>query len=501
MENKKDVVMEGINNAIKEINKEYKIKGSKNYFVNNDDLDTLEDWLFFHFSLLGSDYENMNCQICLTIKDRLHGEFRNKFFNYSKLEPKRDSTAPLSYIIYKLSRIDNYEVWIASNIFKQGGKDLRRTQERVLLSNVLYVDIDEVEGSEDLDYNNKDYNKKLVELLYKNYPIAKIIPPSDIVASGSGLHLYFYINPVLLTSESRFTYIECLRDLTKLYNGDSACVDISRILRPPSTFNKKEKFYIYNEELEEKIITPKKVELVEKNEESYTLTNIYTLLMKYKKELKDTTNNKKSKKGKNTQATQAIKKQKRNCNDNFDLQPYEENENYPNQYLVQDLLYFMKNRDNDCEGVRHNLLFCFYFAFRKYCLMGLEETETNIELINKSFKQPLTEKELFSMLEELKNYNFYNGITNVKVKEMIHMLDREIYYMRGIYANSQEERKQLKLKKDRRIKKEKYINKKPTRTEIMICILNNPMKTNVELANILNISTKTIQRVKKDLYE
>ena len=32
------------------------------------------------------------------------------------------------------------------------------------------------------------------------------------------------------------------------------------------------------------------------------------------------------------------------CNDNFELTQYEEDNNYPKQYLVQDLLYFMKNR-------------------------------------------------------------------------------------------------------------------------------------------------------------
>lgn len=498
----KDEFMEEINTKIKEINQEYKIKKLDNYYADNDDLDVLEDWLFYHFSLTGTEYENTNCQICITIKNSISGEIRNKFFNYSKLEPKRDSTAPLSYIIYHLSRVSYYELWIASNMFIHGCKNLRRTQERVLLSKVLYIDIDNVKGSEELDYNHKDYNKALVDLLYKNYLITKVIPPSEIVASGSGLHLYFYIKPFLFIDESRKSYVDCLRALTKLYKGDCSCVDIARILRPPSSFNKKDKFFVYDDELDKNVITPKKVELMERKEEEYTLSNLVTLIKKCKSEDDDNNKSKekqKAKSEKNTQATQVIKKRKKNCNDNFELTEYEENENYPQQYLVQDLLYFMKNRNCDCEGVRHNLLFCFYFAFRKYCFMELETAETYIKSLNDLFVEPLTEKELSDLIKKLHSYDLYNGITNVKVKEMVKMLNEEIPYMRGTYTENKDERKQIKLKRDRRISKQKYKPKKPTRTEIEICILNNPTKTNVELANILNISTKTIQRVKKDL--
>lgn len=485
--NTKDEFMEEIKTNIKKIENEYK-KEMDNYYFENDDLEVLGEWLDNHFYLLCTDFENYKCQICVTIKNNLTGEFRNKFFPYAKLDPVRTTTAPLSYVIYNLAQIENYEIWVASNLFKNLPKP-RRTQENVLLSKVLYIDIDNVKGSEDLDWNNPNYNKQLVELLYKNYPITKYIPPSEIVASGSGLHLYFYIDTFLFTNESKLDYTDTLRALTKLYNGDCNCVDVSRILRPPSTFNKKDKF-----------TKPKKVELVEQTEKEYTLSKLDVLINKFQSEANHKEQSKKKPKlDKNTQAQQRVKKAKRDYNDNFELTDYEENEKYPNQYLVQDLLYFMKNRNYDCDGVRHKLLFCFYFAFKKYCSKDKEEIEEYIISINKLFVEPLKAKELTDIFTELENYNFYNGITNLKVKEMVRLLDEEIPFMRGTYTENQTEKRQIKLERDRRIVKQKYQHKKPTRTEIEICILNNPTKTNVELANILNISTKTIQRVKKDL--
>lgn len=485
--NTKDEFMEEIKANIKKIEQEYQTKKLYNYDSDDDDLDILENWLCNHFYFENDYLENYNSQICITIKNTQTGDFRNKFFNYSKLKPKRDSTAPLSYIICNLARIEHYELWIASNMFI-GGATPRRTQERVLFSNVLYIDIDKVKGSEDLDWNNPNYNNQLVELLYKNYPVTKYIPPSEIVASGSGLHLYFYINTFHFTSESKSNYTDILRDLTKLYNGDCSCVDIARILRPPSTFNKKGKF-----------TKPKKVELVEQTQEQYTLTNLDNLINRYKKQYGIDIKQKKLKKAKSEKNTQAKQRIKKDYNDNFELNEYIENEDYPKQYLIQDLLFFMKNRNYDCEGVRHNLLFCFYFAFKKYCMMNQETIEININSINKLFVEPLTEKELKDILTELENYNFYNGITNIKVKQMLKLKDEEIPFMKGTYTDNQAEKRNIILDRKRNLSKQKYKYKKPSKTIIITCILNNPEKSDIEIANLLNINRTTVYRHRKDL--
>lgn len=486
---KENTLKEKINNYIKQINEEYKIKNLWNYDEDDKtDLDYIEEWLVNHF-VCDEQFEFFKMKICITIKDITTDEFINKFFDYNKLNPKRTLTPPLSYIIYKLSLKSDLEIYIANNLFIST-RFPRRKQENVILSNVLYVDIDKVKGSENLNYNSKDYNKQLLDLFYKNYEVAKIIPPSEIVASGSGLHLYFYIDTLFFNQENRFDYIKTLKDLTTLYNGDSNCVDCARILRPIKTFNKKGKF-----------TTPKQVEQLECTEIKYKLCQIEILILRCNEKLKPNT---KQKIKKSTPLKEGVKKIKSNKykDDYFELQEYENYSNYsnyPNQYLIQDLLFYLSNREGYIEGYRHNFIYCLYFSLKVYCLLENEQIETYIKDINQLFKKPLTEKELIDILNELSIYNFYNGITNIKVKEMLNFDDEEILKMRGTYTSNPDERKQIKLERDRRISKQKYINKKPSRENIINCILHNPNKTNIELAKILNISTKTIQRVKKDL--
>jgi len=475
-----------IKNYINEINEEYKINDLDNYDEDDKtDLDYIEDWLISHF-YCSEEFDNIKKQICVTIKDIDTDEFINKFFDYNKLMPQRYKTTPLSYIIYKLSLKEDLEIYIANNLFI-GTKEPRRKQEKVILSNVLYVDIDKVKGSENLNYNSKDYNKKLLDLFYKNYEVAKIIPPSEIVASGSGLHLYFYIDTLYFNQENRFDYINTLKDLTNLYNGDCNCVDSARILRPIKTFNKKGKF-----------TTPKQVEQLECKEIKYKLCQIEILILKCNEKLKPNT---KQKIKKITPLQDGVKKVKSNKHkdDYFELQEYEIYSNYPNQYLIQDLLFYLSNREGYIEGYRHNFIYCLYFSLKVYCLLENEQIETYIKDINQLFKKPLTEKEIIDILNELSEYNFYNGITNVKVKEMLKFDDEEIIKMRGTYSNNSDERKQIKLARDRRISKQKYINKKPTKTIIINCILNNPTKTNQQLADLLNISISTIKRAKREL--
>jgi len=485
---KQNTLKDKLKNYINEINEEYKINNINNYDYDEDnkaDLDYIEEWLISHF-YCDEEFEFFKMKICVTIKDITTDEFINKFFDYSKLLPKRNKTTPLSYIIYKLSLKEDLEIYIANNLFVST-RFPRRKQENVILSNVLYVDIDQVKGSENLNYNSKDYNKQLLDLFYKNYEVSKIIPPSEIVASGSGLHLYFYIDTLFFNQENRFDYITVLKELTNLYNGDCNCVDCSRILRPIKTFNKKGKF-----------TTPKQVEQLECKEIKYKLCQIEILILKCNEKLKPNT---KQKIKKITPLQDGVKKVKSNKHkdDYFELQEYETYSNYPNQYLIQDLLYYLSNREGYIEGYRHNFIYCLYFSLKVYCLLENEQIETYIKDINQLFKKPLTEKELIDILKELSEYNFYNGITNIKVKEMLKFNDEEIIKMRGTYTSNSDERKQIKLERDRRISKQKYINKKPTKTIIINCILNNPEKSDIEIANLLNINRTTVYRHRKDL--
>lgn len=75
--------------------------------------------------------------------------------------------------------------------------------------------------------------------------------PSICVSSGNGYHFYWLLNSFSSDNNNRIEQIN--RALVKKFNGDKACVDISRILRVPGTFNTKDpanpkpvKFLWYN---------------------------------------------------------------------------------------------------------------------------------------------------------------------------------------------------------------------------------------------------------------
>lgn len=510
--------IEFLKNKIKEIRSNYKtdteykdyLDGIKNKKFETIDYD-LESRFRFYYSEHYYKKDILNKMVCVCLKNIYTNEFFNKYFQFSSLMPARESTPPLTYILSKLYELDDYEVYIVNNIVRSQ-KNPNHRLENILFSNVLYVDIDTVRGSEELDINSKDYNQELLKLFYKNYDVRKFIAPSKIIASGTGLHLYFYLeNAFYLQNEkSRADYLRILRSLILAYGGDLNCCDITRILRPPLSYNKKSKFN-----------KPKQVQILEDNETEYNIYKIEQAIKKYNQSIK--TNNWieeivdnpetlpfyncpiltftvpliKIENKKNNADT--ILKDTSKKDDYFQIQDYEQNRKFPNNYLIQDLLYYIKNRNGQVKGNRRNLLYIFYFCFKQYCKMTNEQIEEYIYKVNNLFSEKLKIKEIEKYLIYLNDYELYQGITNLKVSKILNFKDEEIKIMRGTYTDNQKERKEIKLKRDREIIKNKYQKKKPNRTFIIETIQNNPTKTNVELAKLINVSTKTIQRVKKEL--
>lgn len=480
----------------------------------------------FKFNGFGNDFDesnffdNYNKQVGIVFKNIKTKEFYNKFFDYSVVYPKRESTANLSYILYYLYQLEDYEIYILNNILR-GQKNQRRVQENIAFSNVIYIDIDHIKGSDDLDINDEDYAEQLNDLLYAHYDFLDMFEDLEFNAnaSGTGLHLYFKIKTLYMNKKNTERYLKIASNLTRIFNGDMNCVDTARILRPCQSYNKKEKF-----------VNPKLVECVGlgKDCKAYYLEELEQMIEKYdrneRKKQKDipsgfyeiecdevvftdepipittsTTTKIKNKTEaiiKEANTTTGKRKQKDTY---FKLTDYKINENFPNQYLIQDLLFFIQNRNGYCKGYRRNLLFIFYFCFRQYCLMSAYQTRKYIYKINNLFQEPLKQKEVEEYLKYLSNYDLCTGITNNKVCQILKFEEEEITFMRGSYNVSQEERKKIKLDRDRRVKREQYQHKKPTHTEIEICMKNNQSKTNQEIADLLGISVRTIQRVKKKL--
>lgn len=524
--------IELLKNKINEIRNDYKLI-DKNSLQGLTELQKLNEFLLQNYQC-NSIYDKCKKQICISFRNIKTKEFYNKYFDCSSIAPKRKTTCPLSYLIYKLNDLADYEIFIACNIL-QSRAEQSRQQYNFRFSNILYVDIDVVKGSETLDINSADYNKNLLRLLYENYPIIATITPSKIIGSGSGVHLYFDIDTVEFNNVTRLKYHDILYRLTYVFDGDFNCVDVARILRPPYTYNRKEKFN-----------NPKKVEILESNSKRYKLYELEQLLNVY--DLKNVqqipegfieiencfefpfsendNNNFDNLKGKvddtifideddllndeeiitdnwkieilSDENTTIHKKQKK-ADNIFNLTDYKQNDDFPNNYLVQDLLFYIQNRNGFCIGARRNILFCFYFAFRQYCLMNEKNAVAYTMLINKMFKKPLPQSDLEYYFKYLSEYNLYRGIKNIKVANLLHFREEEIIYMRGIYTADMEEKRLIRQERAKERYRTNYKKKKPDRNTIITCIINNPLKTNVELADILHISTKTIQRIKKTL--
>ena len=220
--------IELLKDKIKEIRNNYKTI-DKISLQDLTELQKLDEFLLQNYQC-STIYEKCKKQLCIAFRNIKTKEFYNKYFDCSSIAPKRKTTCPLSYLIYKLNDLEDYEIFIACNIL-QSRSEQSRQQQNFRFSNILYVDIDSVKGSEKLDINSSDYNKKLLQLLYKNYPIISIIKPSKIVGSGSGVHLYFDIDTVEFNNEIRLRYHAILYRLTYAYDGDFNCVDVARILR------------------------------------------------------------------------------------------------------------------------------------------------------------------------------------------------------------------------------------------------------------------------------
>lgn len=546
--------IEFIKTTINEIREEYKLNYEN--IIYNEEMNNLNEYILQNYQCC-TVYEKYRKQICLTFKNVKTKEFYNKFFDSSTIYPKRKSTCPLSYIIYKLSELQDYEIYIACNLLISRA-DQSRERKNFSFSNILYVDIDTVRGSEFLDINSHNYNEELLKLFHKNYEISEIIKPSQIIASGSGLHLYFCIDTInLFQYEERSKYLNTLSKLTHIYDGDFNCVDIARILRPPCSYNKKNKFS-----------TPKKVEVIESNSKKYTLTEIEQLLYKYKfgnrlveiEELEDWNkckfrNNNDSfvvpegfvlmntceklpfndntntffsdfifaenediyidEEENNLMGSSCIDKiiidvelleektketkTKKKTDNYFNISSYEINHSFPNQYLIQDLLYYIKNRDGYCKGKRRNLLFIFYFCFKKYVSMNYEESCKYTYKVNQLFKEPLKKDEVYNLLEYLENYKLRNGFRNIKVSKLLEFKPEEIINMRGTYTSDKEEKRNIKLDRDRRIAKSKYKAKKVDKNTIVTYIKSNTEKSDIEIAKLLNMNRSTIYRYRKSL--
>lgn len=127
----------------------------------------------------------------------------------------------------------NYDVnlYYSPAIFKGWRKD-----KNVSRINVIYIDIDDVEG---VDFSEMD-EKGIKDYLYCTYHLTSAMFPNWLVSSGHGLHLYYIVNTLDLKNEADSKLRALYTDyLITHFRADIACRNKSRVLRFPLSRNVK----------------------------------------------------------------------------------------------------------------------------------------------------------------------------------------------------------------------------------------------------------------------
>lgn len=217
--------------------KELQVHAILNSFYNIDNLENSKQYK------VGSLY------FYIFLKEKNENTFFRYCFNLNKVNPKRKSTCPAYYIIYRLAQLENYNMFIKPNIFfkifENGQvKENSSKNDLVCLSNVYFIDIDNLEE----DISNYTYND-IDKLLNDRYTFYKIMKPNIIIKSGGGLHLYWRLwetedlyksNYDTAITRNKHNQIE--RILIELFDSDANCKDLSRMLRVPFSYNYKDKY-------------------------------------------------------------------------------------------------------------------------------------------------------------------------------------------------------------------------------------------------------------------
>lgn len=239
--------------TIKEIEKEY----TKDYIqcLEEIELQTFLETLYNidYVERLKQDYEykENSLYFYIFVKYKEEETFNRYCFTLSKISPKRKTTCPVSYILYRLGKIEGFNLFITPNIFykihkkNEEEKDIQGAKnDLVCISNTYYIDIDDFNE----DISTYDF-KKINNYLHKTYNFIDLIYPTIIVKSGGGLHLYFktfetedIYKSNQYSAETRNKHNQIERILVSLFNADVKCKNLSRMLRVPFSFNYKAKY-------------------------------------------------------------------------------------------------------------------------------------------------------------------------------------------------------------------------------------------------------------------
>lgn len=412
----------------------------------------------------------------------------SKNFRISKLEPKGKKTAPLWYLVSKLSE-DNrdYNFFVCPNIYIRTRGNLVNNEKNISASNCYVVDIDEVHMGKPV-YNCTE--EEIYTYLETTYPFLKDCGFTYCLMSGRGLHLYFtlqhteYLFGAKYRNYRRIEHRKLTGKLIQILGADPACKNLNRVLRVPFSINRKinvrTRFFI-REENRQKYSKEMLAELVAPFEEEEKAQEIQ------KKKVCEKKRTEKRKKAE----TEKPKKEYTES----------ETEMIHNRAVLGRKTLFQNRRSDlekwfalhkmDMVGKRH-YFFVIYSIVLRELGWSMEAIENRCFAMNQSLPDRLSESELLKHITQRHKYCFRNET----IADWLNFTQLEMATFKCNYSEEDMlEHRREKSRQQREAKREQQLVKKEANEKkIFELIKENETLSMSELATLLSCSKATAWR-------
>lgn len=370
----------------------------------------------------------------------------------------------------------------------------------------LYVDIDNIEGYENVDFTKyKDY--EISNFLINNYDLDEFILPDWVIASGHGLHLYYLVDELDFTGLDNYGIKnKYINYLIYHFKSDSSCSNLSRVLRCPFSNNVKNIDDIRQTKLF-KINKYNDLDIHRLEFAWATADDINTYILINKKERSDKAQ--KTRQMKQIVSDSIVLKddskksftRKKSIKENvafdgFDMRyiTYPKQMKWRYKNIVYDLHNYFVRRRGNIVGYRNKFIFIMSLYLKR---IGLKDDDC-FEYISKYITDDF-QTEAKNVINSVYSKNY--KIKNKTIAEWLDFTDDD---MKNAYSYYTDEKvlQQMKLNSDKQNQKKKELRGFQKNKDFQIDIIkNNPDMTGQELADFLCVSIRTVRNLQKQIKE